>query len=339
MHNSIKMLATAGLLVLILAVAAEAQIRSIKGTVTDAGTGQPIANAQVIFQRIDIVQTMNAKTNSKGAYAYLLGQQAGTYRVIVHAQGYQPSVMENVMPDLGVDTIRDFKLMPGEDRKTSFEMTAQEKAEYDKRATQVQAAPKAPPMSDSATKDFAQAMKFVAAGKFEESIEPLKKVADKAPKTAAAAPLHSALGDSYSKTGKNEEAVASYRTAIELDSGTATFQGKMALVLNTMGKTAEAQEALKKAIALDPGSAEYWYNLGVIQVNSGQTDQAIQSFRKSIEVDPNYEESYYQLAICLSGSPQTMPEAIELLKKYMKIGKKPDQVKVAKDLIDALTKK
>jgi tetratricopeptide (TPR) repeat protein len=310
---------------------AEAQIRVIKGVVTDADTEKPVAGAQMIFQRVDIVQTMTTKTNAKGAYTYLLGNQSLTFRIIVHAQGYQPVVMENVRPDSGEETIRNFKLRPGEDHKTTYEMTDQEKTEFQKNAA---AAPpqKTVPMSDAVKKDFAAAMKFVAEGKYAEGIDEFKKVIEKLPKEGS---LHAAIANSYMKMGKNDEALTSYQTAIQLDPQNATYFSNMGLALNSLGKTAESQEALKKAITLDP-NAENYYRLGVTLVNSGQTDQALEAFKKSIEADPNYAESYYQLGICLSGKPETMNAATEALKKYISIGKVTDQIDVAKQLIAAL---
>jgi Tfp pilus assembly protein PilF len=334
MYTSTRVFLTAALLVgcfLMLHVTAEAQIRSIKGTVTDASTGKPIAGAQMTFQRVDIPQTLNTKTNAKGAYAYLLGQQAATFRIIIHAQGYQHVVMENVRPEMGDETIRDFKLIPGEDRKSTYEMTEQEKAEFEKKAGPAQ---KKMNISDAATKDFASAMKFVSEGKYAEGIDEFKKVIEKYPKEPA---LHAAIANSYMKIGKNEEALASYQEAIQLDPQNASYFANMGLALNGLGKTAESQESFKKAAALNPGAAaENFYRLGITLVNSGQTDQATEAFKKSLEADANYAESYYQLGICLSAKPDTMKAAIEALKKYIGIGKKPDQVDVAKQLITAL---
>jgi tetratricopeptide (TPR) repeat protein len=329
-----KMLFTAALLLgcsLIPIMTAQAQIRSIKGVVTDADTGKPIANAKIFFQGIDIVRTMEGKTNSKGEYIYLLGVQGGNFRIIVHAQGYQPSVAENIRPEIAEEKVQNFKLVPGEDRKTVHEMSQQEKAEYDKNAAEQQNTAR---MNDSTKKDFAAAAKFVSEGKYAESIDLFKKVIEKFPKEA---PLHVYLAESYIKIAKNEEALDSYKTAVQLKPDTAVYWANMGILLNSMGKTAESQEAFKKAIELDPKSAAgSYYALGATLVNAGQTDQAAEVFKKSIEADANYAESYYQLGICLSGKPETMKAAVEALKKYISIGKKPDQVDVAKQLIAAL---
>jgi tetratricopeptide (TPR) repeat protein len=335
MHISIrKIFFTAALLLgcsLIPIMTAEAQVRSIKGVITDANTGKPIANALLMFQGMDIVRTMTMKTNSKGQYLYLLGIQGGVFRIIVHAQGYQPSVIENIRPEMQEEKVQDFKLVPGEDRKTVFEMNAQEKADYDKKNAEQQNTAK---MNEGTKKDFAAAMKFVSEGKYAESIDEFKKVIEKMPKEAA---LHVAVAESYIRIGKNEEALTSYQTAVQLKPDTAVYWANMGILMNSMGKIADSQEALKKAIALEPKSAaENYYRLGVTLVNSGQTDQATEAFKKSIDADADFAESYYQYGICLSGKPETMPAAIEALNKYIAIGKNPDQVQIAKDIVKAL---
>ncbi len=177
-------------------------------------------------------------------------------------------------------------------------------------------------------------MQFVSEGKYAESIDAFKKVIERIPKQA---PLHAAIADSYMKLGKNDDALASLQTAVQLQPDNAIYLANMGVLLNAMGKVAESQEAFKKAVSMNPGAAaENYYRLGVTLVNNGQTDQATEAFKKSVEADANFAESYYQLGICLSGKPETMNAAAEALKKYIKIGKKPDQIDVAKQLITAL---
>jgi len=79
-----------------------------------------------------------------------------------------------------------------------------------------------------------------------------------------------------------------------------------------------------------------YYNLGVIFINSGKTDEAADAFKQSIAADANFGESYYQLGMALSATQATIPAAIEALNKYIAIGRKPEQVEVAKQIVQAL---
>ncbi len=316
---------------LAFAVTAEAQIRSIKGKVTD-DKDQPIAGATVKFQGQDVFREMTAKTDKKGEYTYLLGIQGGLFRIIVRAPGFQPAYKENIRPEVGEAKEENFKLLPGEDYKLPSEMTEAEKEDLRKRGAEQE---KRKQMTEAIKSNLTAAQQLIAAGKHAEAIVELNKALERLPEEPI---LHAAVGDAYARLGKNEESLASYQKAVQFDAKNADYLANMGVVLNAMGKTAEAQEAFKQAAAVNPGAAaKNFYNLGVTLINSGQTKGAIEAFNKSIEADAAYAESYYQLGIALSGSPDTFPAAIDNLKKYKTSGKgKPENLAVVDDLIKAL---
>jgi Tfp pilus assembly protein PilF len=135
--------------------------------------------------------------------------------------------------------------------------------------------------------------------------------------------------------------LAAYEKAIALDPNNVELLTNMGIVLNKMGKVPESQEAFKKAAALGAASnpasaAQSFYNLGVTMFNSNHVDDAVDSFKKAIAADPTFAEAYFQMGICLSAKTETMPAAIEAMKKYIEIGKKPDQIEVAKQMITAM---
>ncbi len=103
------------------------------------------------------------------------------------------------------------------------------------------------------------------------------------------------------------------------------------------GKHEEAFAQFQKALELDP-SARNYYNIGATLVNSGKTQEATEYFKKAIATDPNFDEAYYQLGLRLSGNQGSMPDAIKALEKYVSIGKKPDHVEAAKQIIAVLQK-
>ena len=82
-----------------------------------------------------------------------------------------------------------------------------------------------------------------------------------------------------------------------------------------------------------------FFNLGITMLNSSNSEGAIEAFKQSIAADPNYSESYYELGRLLIAKDATMAEGIQMLKKYLQIGKKQDQKDISKALIDALEKK
>jgi tetratricopeptide (TPR) repeat protein len=307
-----------------------AQTRVIKGKVTD-DKDQPIAGAVVTIQGKDVNRNYTVKTDKKGQYTYLLGSQTGSYVVYVHAKGYEPRFQDNVRPPLGEETVVDFQLPPGTDTKLPFEMTEAERAEYTKKLEEQQ---KRSQLSSEIKSTFKLAVQLSDEGKYEESIAEFNKALEKLPDEPA---IYAGLANDYSKLGKNDEALAAYQKAISLKPNDPALYTNMGVLLNSMGKLSESQAAFKKASELDPSSAaQNFYNIGVTLVNGGKSAEAAEAFKQSIAADPNYAEAYYQLGMALSGKQDTIPAAIEALKKYIQIGKKPDQIEVAKQIISAL---
>lgn len=314
----------------VLTPTGSAQTRSIKGKVVD-DKGQPVEGAQVSIMGVDITRNFNVKTNKKGEYLYLLGMQAATYRVVVRKEGFKPEFRDNVRPELGEAAVVDFTLSPGADFKLPFEMDAKEMAEYKKKLEEQQ---RKKQFSGEIQAAFKLGVQLTNEGKYDEALVEFNKALEKDPEQPA---IHAAIGNAYSKAGKNEEALAAFQKALALNPNDPDLHTAAGIVLNALGKTAEAQEAFKKAATLNPmAAAQNYYNLGVIFMNSGKTNEAAEAFKQSIAADPNFGESYYQLGMALSGNQETIPQAIDALKKYIAIGNKADQKEVAKQIIQAL---
>ena len=306
---------------LILSVIGMAQTRSIKGKVTD-DKDQPVADAQISIMGMDITRNFTVKTNKKGEYLYLLGQQVATYRVVVRKEGFKPDVKENVRPELGEASQVDFKLSPGQDYRLPFEMDSKEMEEYKKRYDELQ---KKKQFSGEIKVAFELGVKLTQEGKLDEALVELNKALAMDAERSA---IHAAIGNVHAKAGKNEEALASYQKAISLSPNDPDLYTTAGLTMNTMGKTAEAQEAFKKAASLNPAAAaQNYYNLGVLMMNSGKADDAAEAFKQSVAADANFGESYYQLGMALSGKQATIPAAIEALKKYIEIGENRSRLK------------
>ena len=325
-------LLTIGLLS-VLATSALADNRSVTGRVTD-DKGQPVVNAQITIMGTDIVQNFRTKTDKKGNYTYLLGLQPGTYRIIVRAAGFQPQYVENIAPGLGEIKTINFKLTPGQDSKLPWELTTAERKQMEQQ--QVQSVQKKQ-FSGEVKAHFDQGVQLSDQGKFAEAIEEFGKALERDPNQPG---ILARQADCYTKLGKNEDALAAYQKAIAITPNDAELYSNMGVLLNKMGKVTESEDAFNKAATLSPGSsAQSLYNLGVTMFNAGHVQEAIDAFKRSIASDPNFSESYFQLGICLSSKADTIPAAIEAMKKYVQIGKKPDQVEVAKQVIATLSGK
>jgi tetratricopeptide (TPR) repeat protein len=317
-------------LLLALALPSIAQNRLVQGKVTD-DKGQPVKDAQVSIQALDGSRAPYVcKTDKKGTYTYM-GIAAGDYRIVVRAAGFQPNYKFPVRPSIQDPVVTDFQLIPGEDRKLEFELSAQERQKLEE---EVKKQEKRKQASTEVQTMFDAGLKLAAEGKHEEAIAEFKKALEKDNEQAN---IWANMADSYSKMGKDAEAVETFKQAIAIKPNEAALYTNMGVVLSKMGKSVESQEAFKKATELNPtSSAQNFYNIGATLVNSGKTQEATDAFKQAIAADANFSEAYYQLGMCLSGKPETMAEAIKALETYIKIGRKPDQVQVAKDIISAL---
>jgi tetratricopeptide (TPR) repeat protein len=168
------------------------------------------------------------------------------------------------------------------------------------------------------------------------AIEQFNKALEKVP---AQPTVLANLADAYFKNNQNQEALDTYQKAITVNPTDATLMVNIGVVYGKMGKIAECKAAFDKAANLDPANAaKSYFNLGAFLTNNGQAKEGAEGFRLAIKSDPNYAESYYQLGISLSGDPSTMAEAVQMLQKYLQIGKDATNIEVAKQLITVLKK-
>lgn len=315
---------------LAFALPAMAQNRIIQGKVTD-DKDQPVVAASVTIQATDSkARSYVTKTDKKGAYIYM-GFPAGEYRVVVRAPGFEPGLWPSVRPSSSAPSLCDIKLVPGQDHKLPFELSAQELEQIKK---EMEKAEKRKQSSAEVQAMFDAGLQLAQQEKYAEAIEQFKKALEKDPEQAN---ILGNMADCYSKMDKNNEALELYQKAVAIKPDDAALYTNLGVILSKLGKNTESQEAFKKAAALNPASsAQNFYNIGATLVNNGKSAEAAESFKQAIAADPNFAEAYYQLGLCLSGKPETSGDAIKALQKYIQIGKKADQVDVAKQIIAAL---
>jgi len=319
------------LLALIFSLPAAAQNRVIKGKVTN-DKGEPVVGAAVLIQGTDVKREYKVNTDKKGEYFYM-GIPFGVYRIVVRAPGYQPDYADNVKPSIAQESDIPFTLKPGEDHKLAFELSPQEmeklKQEAAKAKEQKETGGEIKAMFDAG-------LALAQQGKYADAVVEFKKALEKDPLQPY---ILANMGDALSRLNQMPEALDAYQKAIAAKPDDAAMYTNMGVLLGKMGKMAESQEAFKKAASINPAAApQNFFNLGATLVNSGRPAEAAEAFKQAIAADPNYAEAYYQLGICQIGNPATIPEALKALEKYTEIGKNPEQVESAKQLILALGK-
>jgi superkiller protein 3 len=117
----------------------------------------------------------------------------------------------------------------------------------------------------------------------EEAVASYRRAIELDPKDALA-PYN--LGNALYQQGKVEEAVACFRRAIELDPKFALAHNNLGNALYQQGKVEEAVACYRRAIELDPKDALAHNNLGNALYQQGKVEEAVACIRRAIELDP-----------------------------------------------------
>jgi tetratricopeptide (TPR) repeat protein len=326
-----------------VAPAAAQGARAIKVVVTD-NNNNPVADASV--ELLDVKTNRNytdLKTDKKGECTKAL-EQSGTFRIVVRKEGFAPAAKENVQSAYGRTVEASIKLEPGDAASPITVETA-------KPDIKIASIPKKPtPKPTTNVKSLIDSgVQFTKDGKFNEAVTAFTSALDADPKRPD---ILSNRANALIKLSKYNEAVADLDKAIDATNESKRDEFKkelanlylqkgVALALNK--KIDEADKIFKlgaeKAKDLNPTeAAQFHLNRGIILINNGLTDKAIEAFKEAIFLDSRCAEAYYQLGIALSAKPETFTEAIEMLNRYIPIGKNSDHLGVARDLIAALKK-
>ena len=331
-----------------LAGVALAQTSSIAGEVK-GDDGQPLRDALIKIDRLDIKGNYKVKTNKKGEYFHA-GLPLGNYRVVCEVNGQDVDKVDGVRTRLGDPTVVNFDLQKLKQKREALqraaesgqltaeqarEMTAEQRAALEKQAKERQAAlSKNKELNDA----FNTGMTALQAKQFQPAVDAFAKAAeiDAKQHVVWAHLADSYIGLSTTKTGAEQEAalakgLETYGKALELKPDEAAYHNNFALALARAKKFDEAQAELTKAAQIDPPNAgRYFYNLGALLVNAGQNDPAGEVFKRAIEADPNYADAHYQYGVSLISKAQTTPDGKfipppgtrEAFEKYLQL--KPD---------------
>lgn len=169
----------------------------------------------------------------------------------------------------------------------------------------------------SATKQTDPAEK---AKRYDEAIENYKKAIDmrtnseaaqkEADNTAKLAAYYNNLAESYAKSGKVDEAVATYTKAAQLD---------------------------------PTHAAQYNFNEGAVLTNAGKVDDAIAAFDRVIAADPTKADAYYWKGVnmigkaTLKGDKMVAPDGTaDAFNKYLELAPTGSYAQPAKDMLASI---
>ncbi len=108
------------------------------------------------------------------------------------------------------------------------------------------------------------------------------------------------LGDTLAKKGRHDEAIASFRRALELRPNDAAGHNDLACELVVIGQPLAAIPLFERALVLRPGYAEVHNNLGNAFRSLGRIAEATAQYEKALAAKPDYPEAHNNLACELS---------------------------------------
>ena len=164
--------------------------------------------------------------------------------------------------------------------------------------------------------------KLYGAGNFAQAEKVCRQLIAARPGNADA---HNVLGVTLQALGRNEEAIASLKRAIELAPEAASIHANLGEILRQQGKTEEAAEALEQAVKLDPNNGQAHNNLGITYFERGKPKIAVEHYRKAIEIRPDMAEAHNNLGNALrvmrdiDGAIQAYQDALVHRERYPEV--------------------
>ena len=121
----------------------------------------------------------------------------------------------------------------------------------------------------------------------------------------------------------------------------AAYYNNMAEAQGKSGKVDDAAATYAKAAQLDPTHAgQYYFNMGAVLTNAGRADDAITAFDKSIAADPTKADAYYQKGLNLMGKATLKGDKMEApadtaacFQKYLELAPTGPNAEVSKQML------
>ena len=129
------------------------------------------------------------------------------------------------------------------------------------------------------------------------------------------AELHLQLGAAQQRRGRNAEAAAAYRRAVEADPELALARHGLGSMYAQQGRVAEAMQELRMALALEPTRLASAVVLGNLLIEAGELDEAEQVLRGALghaPDNPGLSEALARVILADSSDPARSAEAAQL---------------------------
>ena len=300
----------------------------VRGKVLDP-TGKPAVGATVLFERQDMNQKAQTKTDRNGDFLQV-GLASGEWKATASMEGFGPSSLT-------------FPVKQGQNAPMTLNLTSVAAAGAPTGATG---------LGTAKDKEAAQALQTMAAtaiaamkaGDNDGAIKGFTEVITKVP---TCSDCYYNIAVAHTNKKEYTEAEAAYKKVIELNPNSAEAYTGLANIYNAQRKFDLAGEASASAAKLSGGaaggggSAEAVYNQGVILFNSQKFPEAKAQFESAVKADPNMAMAHYQLGMTALNLGD-FNLAVSSLETYLKLdpnGSKAAEVKASLPALQGMVKK
>jgi len=152
-------------------------------------------------------------------------------------------------------------------------------------------------------------------GKDDQAMAMYRKAIDLDPELA---PAYNDLALLYAQNAEDyETAIQLLNRAIGLDLDEKLFHFNLAHIHFTIGRFDEAVRENERVLELDSLSALTWFNLGMSHSRLGNLEKAEASLRKALEINSSYADAFYELGKLYKGEGR-LAEAGEMYESCLK---------------------
>jgi len=144
---------------------------------------------------------------------------------------------------------------------------------------------------------------------------------------------HFNLGRALQHNGQLDETVQSYRRALSKDRNYVDAHTNLGNALMGLGQLVQAMESYRRVLEIKPKFAEGHYNLGKVLQKMDRLDEALVSCRRALEINPEFAEAHSTLGNVLFSLGQ-MDDAVASFQRALKI--KPDAATTRSNLLYSL---
>jgi tetratricopeptide (TPR) repeat protein len=149
-------------------------------------------------------------------------------------------------------------------------------------------------------------------GKYDQAIAKYKQILDKHPNNV---PVLSKMASTYFAAAKYDDAV---KVATQGASFKSDYQSQLYMILGNsldkLGRTDEAISTFKKALEVLPDNQLLHFNLAAMLSNTGSFDEARSHLETSVQLDPKHASSHYALGQIYYKQEYRFPSTLALFR-------------------------